>query len=192
MLGTRYGQHQSRVWGKGVCIACPRCQWGWSQPHGKGLPDWLAEFEVSLSDLKVIHQTEPIDPPVDSPGSDPLQEILHNSDVFSDDLGCLKDRTVQQTVHDDAPPKFFKPRPVPFLLKDKIEQKLNNLQEQGIISPVQFSSWAAPIVPVLKKNGKMRICGDYKITVNQAAPTETYPLPTAEELFARLTVYSFP
>ena len=149
----------------------------------------MAEFEVSLSDLKVIHQTEPIDPPaVDSPGSDPLQEILRKySDVFSDDLGCLKDRTVQLTVHDNAPPKFFKPRPVPFLLKDKIEQELNNLQEQGIISPVQFSSWAAPIVPVLKKNGKMRICGDYKITVNQAAPTETYPLPTAEELFARLT-----
>ena len=112
--------------------------------------DWLAESEVSLSDLKVIHQTEPIDPPaVDSPGPDPLQEILHKySDVFSDDLGCLKDRTVQLTVHDNAPPKFFKPRPVPFLLKDKI------LQEQGIISPVQFSSWAAPIVPVLKKNKK--------------------------------------
>ena len=98
--------------------------------------DWLAEFEVSLSDLKVIHQTEPSDPPaVDSPGSDPLQEILLKySDVFSDDLGCLKDRTVQLTVHDNAPPKFFKPRPVPFLLKDKIEQELNNLQEQGIIS----------------------------------------------------------
>ena len=31
--------------------------------------------------------------------------------------------------------------------------KLQQLQKQGIISPVQFSSWAAPIVPVLKRNG---------------------------------------
>ena len=39
---------------------------------------------------------------------------------------------------------------------------------------------------MVKKNGKIQICGDYKITVNQASPTETYPLPTAEELFAKL------
>ena len=105
----------------------------------------------------------------------------HLTNVFRDEIGCLKDRTVNLTVHANAVPKFFKPRPVPFLLKDMVEK-----QKQGIISSVQTSSWAAPIVPVVKKNGKMRICGDYKITVNQASPTETYPLPTAEELFAKL------
>ncbi len=76
----------------------------------------------------------------------------------------------------DAHPKFYKPRSIPFLLKDKVEQELNVLQAKGIISPVQFSAWTAPIIPVPKKNGKLRICGDYKLTINQASPVETYQL----------------
>ena len=91
------------------------------------------------------------------------------------------------TVNDQAKAKFFRPRTVPYLLRDKVEAELDRLQEQGVISPVKSSPWAAPIVPVLKKKGKIRICGDYKITVNQATPPETYPLPTAEQLFANLS-----
>jgi hypothetical protein len=145
--------------------------------------DWLSQFEVNLCDLKLIQQTH---------NPEPLNAILDkHPDVFRDEIGCLRDRTVNLTVHENAIPKFFKPRPVPFLLKDMVQKELDNLQKQGIISPVQTSSWAAPIVPVVKKNGKMRICGDYKITVNQASPTETYLLPTAEELFAKLAGRKF-
>ena len=63
---------------------------------------------------------------------------------------------------------------------------MTSLEEQGIISPVQFSSWATPVVPVVKKSGKVRLCGDYKLTINQASPTDTYPLPRVDELYANL------
>ena len=82
--------------------------------------------------------------------------------------------------------KFYKPKPIPLLLKKKVEEELTSLKEQGIISPVQFSSWAAPVVPVVKKSGKVRLCGDYKLTINQASPTNTSPLPTVDELYANL------
>ena len=58
----------------------------------------------------------------------------------------------------DAKPKFFKPRPVPLTFKEKVTKELEDLQKRGIISPVQFSSWAGPVVPVLKKNGKKSDC----------------------------------
>jgi len=53
--------------------------------------------------------------------------------------------------------------------------------------PVEFSQWAAPIVPIVKGDGTIRICGDYKLTVNGAAKTDSYPLPRIEDLFASLT-----
>ena len=43
------------------------------------------------------------------------------------------------------------------------------------------------IVPVLKKNGNVRICGDYKLTANISASVDTYPLPKIEDLFTDLS-----
>ena len=60
------------------------------------------------------------------------------------------------------------------------------MEQQGTISPVKHSQWATPIVPVPKKDGKFRICGDYKVTLNQVLLVEEYPLPTLEELFSTL------
>ena len=49
------------------------------------------------------------------------------------------------------------------------------------------SNWAAPIVPVLKHDDSIRLCGDYRVTVNQAAKVDTYPLPKVEDLFAAMS-----
>jgi len=46
--------------------------------------------------------------------------------------------------------------------------------------------WAAPIVPVVKLNGSIRICDDYKLTANKATKTESYPLSKVEDIFSLL------
>ena len=63
---------------------------------------------------------------------------------------------------------------------------IEKLQTEGIIEHVEFSEWAAPIVPVVKQDGSIQMCGDYKLTVNQATQVDVYPLPLADYLFTSL------
>ena len=90
-------------------------------------------------------------------------------------------------VSPDAKPKFLKARTVPYILKEKIETELDRLLSQGVIEPVKFAKWAAPIVPIVKADGTVRICGDYKLTINQVSSADPYPLPRIEDLFASLS-----
>ena len=87
-------------------------------------------------------------------------------EVFGERLGMLKGITAKSYVVSDQPPKFFKPRSVPYTLKRKVEEELDRLMQTKVIEPVRYCAWATPIVPVLKAEGKVRVCGDYKLTLN--------------------------
>ena len=108
------------------------------------------------------------------------------SGLFSPGLGCLKDLAVSIEVDNAVPPKFCKARPVPNTLKTIVDEELDRLIKEEIIQPVTNSRWAAAIVPVLKPDQSVRICGDYKLTVNKAARLVTYPIPKLEDLFSQL------
>uniref|UniRef100_A0A1X7SV96 Reverse transcriptase domain-containing protein n=1 Tax=Amphimedon queenslandica TaxID=400682 RepID=A0A1X7SV96_AMPQE len=63
---------------------------------------------------------------------------------------------------------------------------LERLEREGIVRKHQFSKWAASIVPVLKDNGAVIVCGEYKVTANQAVIVDTHPIPRIEDIFARI------
>ena len=73
---------------------------------------------------------------------------------------------------------------MPFALKTKLEAELDRLESEGIIEESNFSEWASPVVPVLKANGSLRICGDSKSTFNEIAVVDQYPIPKVEDLLA--------
>ena len=143
--------------------------------------NWLKHICLDWSEIKQIHTLSSVGSTLDS--------ILEKyNDVFKDELGTLNGFRAKIYVDDRAQPKFFKPRPLPYRLREKVEIELERLHNDGIIEPVQFSKWAAPIVPVLKSDGKsLRICGDFKVTVNSASKCDKYPLPRIEDLYAKLS-----
>ena len=62
---------------------------------------------------------------------------------------------------------------------------MTRLERDGILSEVEYSQWATPIVPVVKRNGSVRVCGDFKVSVNPVLLTEQYPLPRIDDIFAK-------
>ena len=106
--------------------------------------------------------------------------------LFTEGLGKLKGVEAKLYVDEAVMPRCFKPRVVPFALRGKVNEELDRLEREGVIKPVESSEWAAPLVPVLKSNGEIRLCGDYKLTVNAAARVDKYPIPCVDDLFTKL------
>ena len=116
-----------------------------------------------------------------------LEDVLEqNKEIFQKSLGKIKGVKAKLHVDTQVKPLYFKACSVPFALRQKVEHELERLENQGVITPVQFSEWAMPIVPVVKSDGTVRVCGDYKLTANKVSKTEMYPLPKIKELFASL------
>lgn len=105
--------------------------------------------------------------------------------VFADDLGKVQGVKAKIYVDEKVVPLYFKPRPVAYALHDGVETKLDRLVHEDILEPVEFFEWATPIVPIVKSDGKsIRICGDYKVTINRVAKLDNYPIPKTEDLLA--------
>jgi hypothetical protein len=139
--------------------------------------NWLQEIKINWKNLFQLKE--------DKNTSVKVNKLLEKyEEVFHEDLGTFSGPKVKIYVADDASPKYCKARPVPYALRENVEKELERLQEEGTIEPVQFADWAAPMV---KDDKSIRICGDYKVTANQAAKLDNYTIPKAEDLFATLS-----
>jgi len=83
-------------------------------------------------------------------------------------------------VKEKAMLQYFKPRPLTYSLIDKVAAELSRLEKAGEVKKVESSDWATPIVRVLKPDGTVRICGDFKLTLNQYLDVPEYPMSTQE------------
>ena len=143
--------------------------------------DWIQAFfgENWMRRLtnQVVHSVEEV--------STKLDKVLqkYTNTVFRAGLGKLKSITAHLRVKPNTQEKFYKPRAVPFAVKPKLEKALDAMMEEGNLEKVDFSKWDTPIVPVIKPDGTVRVCGDYKVTLNPCLEVQQYPLPRVEECF---------
>ena len=113
--------------------------------------------------------------------------LSRHKSLFKDELGTMQGVKAKLFVKPESKPKFFKPRQVPYALSGAIEQELDRLENMGVIEKVRYSEWAAPIVPVVKPDNSIRVCGDYKVTVNSVLEVDQHLLSNPEELFVELS-----
>ena len=116
-----------------------------------------------------------------------LEEILQEqAQLFEEGLGTLQATKAKIHVDPMATPIFHKATPVPYALREKIEQDLERLERAGTIEPVQHSEWATPIAPVMKSDDTVRVCGENKLTVNKVSKLVGYPIPKLDDLYTKL------
>lgn len=116
-----------------------------------------------------------------------LETILQKyKKIFELNLDSIKDKKARLTLKEEVRPVFLKHRTIPFKLLPLVEKEIQNLEDAGILVKVDTSEWATPIVPVLKREGKIRLCGDYSVTLNSNLIVDDHPLPTIDELFSKM------
>ncbi|RVW77330.1 Transposon Ty3-G Gag-Pol polyprotein [Vitis vinifera] len=62
-------------------------------------------------------------------------------------------------------------------VKEEIQKQLS----VGFLSVVEYPEWLANVVPVPKKDGKVRVCVDFR-DLNKASPKDDFPLPHIDML----------
>ena len=136
----------------------------------------------------IVHGRNSVDHPINTVYQySELQKLLQKYDnVLNKQLGhCTKVQAHIQ-LKSSATPKFFKPRSIPFAYLDRVKEEIQRLVEAGILERIDTSLWQLRLYLLKKTNGKIRICGDFKVTINPQILIDQHPIPTIEELLARL------
>ena len=140
--------------------------------------DWLTHIQLDWGEIRAVSVSE---------GHRALAWVLQKyANVFGGP-GTMKHIKAHLTLSENAQPIVRRSRQVPYAIRDIVGRELDRLESTGVLKKVSHAVWAAPVVPVPKKDGSMRLCGDYKVTINPYLLVDQYPLPRPADLMACLT-----
>lgn len=114
------------------------------------------------------------------------------ADLFKKELGCLQDFELEIAFKPEAKAVFCKPRTVPFAIQEDLNLAYDAGIKRGVWEPAQFCEYGTPVVPIRKaplgqQRSKLRVCGDYSVTVNPQLETHRHPIPLPEDLMRKLS-----
>ncbi|XP_064109685.1 uncharacterized protein K02A2.6-like [Macrobrachium nipponense] len=145
--------------------------------------DWLRCIKIDWPSILRVTGTK----------QEPAEEIsLTNllsdyKEVFEDRVGTVKNAQAVLVLKENATPRFSAPRPVPYALKTAVETEITRLESEGSWEKVDYSDWSSPLVPIVKDNGQVRLCGDYKVTLNPQLQVAQHPVPNPKDMFTTLS-----
>ena len=117
------------------------------------------------------------------------QDLLQRfADVFDGDVSLpVRDFQVHVEVTPEAASIFKRFYKIPYSLEKKVKESLDVLVAQNILVPVEYSAWATPLVVVPKRQGEeVRLCADFKVTINKVLDHMFYPPPTLQIILDKL------
>jgi hypothetical protein len=108
-------------------------------------------------------------------------------DVFPEELLSMppnRDIELMIDLMPDTAPIYKNPYRMATPQLVELKEHIKELLETGYSRP-SSSSWGAPVIFVLKKDGTQRLCMDYR-ALNEVTVKNKYPLPRIDDLFDQL------
>ena len=154
--------------------------------------NWLHAFRPHLmNSIHVLHPSmksvnvEPSEKNVEH--AENLDAVHDSPEVLNERLGCISGCEATIHLQDGAVPKCNPARPVPYALRSKVDNEFDRLEREGVIHKVELAEWASPIVVVKKKNGDVRLCADFKVSINKYIDPQQHPIPSPTDLLSTLS-----
>ena len=117
---------------------------------------------------------------------DSTAEIVDRYKSLFKGIGKLKDFQLKIPNDSSIEPVCQTVRRVPYHLRDKLSQKLKELEKLDIIEKtIGPTHWVSPVIVVPKSDGDIRLCVDMR-RANLAVRREKHPIPTIEELLQEM------
>ncbi|XP_065217466.1 uncharacterized protein K02A2.6-like [Planococcus citri] len=160
--------------------------------------DWMKPFKLmpkhNLLRLESINRiSHSISDDLAQPPS--IEDLMKQyPNLFSNEFRKITNFKAHIKLKQNAAPIIARARLVPFAIKPKVEAELDRMVKCGMIEPIDPAktpiTWASPVVIKEKKNGKVRVIGDFKNTLNPNIHFEPYLLPIVDETLTKLSGYT--
>ncbi|XP_037808082.1 uncharacterized protein K02A2.6-like isoform X2 [Lucilia sericata] len=135
--------------------------------------EWISQFTEEIDFRKLFSTSD---------------QILNSyDDVFGETAGKLVGPPIKCHFKPDITPVFSKAREIPIALRESYAAEIDSKIASGFYERVEFSEWASTTHVVTRKNGKIRVTGNYKPTLNPRIIIDEYPIPRAEHLFNKMS-----
>ncbi|KFD46168.1 hypothetical protein M513_12942, partial [Trichuris suis] len=145
--------------------------------------DWIRAFSLDTSLQSFLRAGAEVKQVKQSALLDVLKKY---ATLFQPELGHCKKLKAHIELKQGAVPVLRKPFPVAYALRGAVEAELQRYVDMGVLTPVEQSDWAAPIVIAKKPNKRVRLCADFSTGLNRALVTNAHPIPSPEDLYQAL------
>ena len=115
-----------------------------------------------------------------------IAQVLQNHHKVFQGMGNLKNCKVTLEVDPTVSPVAQHSRRLPHSMRKKVNEKLHEMEEQGIIEKVKgVTPWLSPLIPIPKKGGDLRLVLDMRVP-NQALKRRRVQFPTVDDILQKM------
>lgn len=132
-------------------------------------------MHINVSEVHIINDRDKVEKAIN--------EIKDEfKEVFDKTNGPYNTCKISVKLKEHSKPRYMKPRPVPYAIKDKNTEQLEHMVIERALQPIEKCEYGTSIVAVAKNSKELRLCGDYKVTINKDIIVDRHPMPSLEKI----------